>query len=464
MTSEPSTPGALRGHRVLVGPNDVAGFASRIAAALAGNGADVLFFNANDHPFNPHVAENPRLKRLFWAAITLASRWKKKGGVSMVAGSVLARMVKLAAFLKTCLWAKTVVMVGGKGFFVGGVEYALLRALGKRVIHVFVGTASRPRYLSGYAKGAIKDGKVHQKEIKRLARRTARQAARVRGISRHASLVVENPLCGHFHEKPFVNFFKLGVPLDVDALLAKPRITDHTPPRAPGKVRVLHCPSRPEIKGSVRIREVVEKLIAEGLPLELRFVTGVPHGQVLHEITQADFVVDQLYSDVPLAGFAAEASAFGKAAVVGGYGWDLFPGFMAPGEMPPTVWVHPDRLEEALRNLALDAVARDAAGADARTFLRTNWSETAFAERFARLVVGEVPDDWWFRPESVRYAHGLGMEETEARRLIGALIERSGPSALAVDHLPGLDERLTAFAKGDSGDYRTVEPAASRLR
>lgn len=441
-----NTQNALAGRRILVGPNEIAGVTSRIAVALARNGARVRFFAGHVHPFDPHVSESANLRRLFGRWIATASRWRGGSRIALPAAMVLATCAKALAFVHTCAWAQAVVMIGGKGFFAGGWEYAFFRLLGKRVIHVFVGTASRPRYLSGYANDVVRDGVVNEKKLKRLARRTKRQASRVRSISRHASVVVENPLCGHFQTRPFVNWFKLGVPLDVDELTQRPRITTNTPPRAPGKVRVLHCPSRPEVKGSARIQAAVETLITEGLPLEYRQVTGVPHGQVLHEIVEADFVVDQLYSDTPLAGFAAEASAFGKAAVVGGYGWNLFAGFLPPAEMPPTALCHPDALEDCLRSLVADPARREEIGANAREFLQTQWSETAFAARFARIVQGDIPSDSLVRPEHVRHLHGAGIEETQVKQLIAAMVSRIGPASLQLDHLPKLRDALTAFS------------------
>lgn len=453
---------SLAGRRILVGPNEIAGFTSRIAVALARGGAEVRFFNGRDHPFNPHVADTANLRRIFRRAIGVASRWQTRGGLPALAGVLLAGMVKLVAFAQACVWAQTFVMVGGKGFFGGGLEYAILRLLGRRVIHVFVGTASRPRYLSGYAKGVVKDGVINAKGLRQLARRTRRQARRIRGISRHASVVIENPLCGHFYEKPFVNFFKLGAPLDVAALVAHPRLTDATPPRPAGEVRVLHCPSRPEIKGSARIQAVMARLTQEGLPLEFRQLTGVPRAQVLHEITQCDFVVDELYSDAPLAGFAAEAAAFGKAAVVGGYGWELFRDFLRAEEIPPTATCHPDDLERVVRALALDAARREELGDQARQFLQQQWTETRFAENFTRIVAGDIPGEWWFPPEQVSYLHGMGLDENEARQLVGALAQRHGPTALQVDHLPRLREKLIAFAAGQPAAYGGDSPSNPR--
>jgi hypothetical protein len=197
----------------------------------------------------------------------------------------------------------------------------------------------------------------------------------------------------------------------------------------------------------------MEKLIREGLPLEFRQLTGVPRAQVLHEITQCDFVVDELYSDAPLAGFAAEASAFGKTAVVGGYGWSLFGEFLEMEEIPPTETCHPDDLEQVVRTLLHDAALRQQRGAQARDFLRQRWTEARFADAFTRIVAGDIPNDWWYRPDQVSYLHGMGLSELEARQLIGALVQHYGAEGLRVDHSPRLREQLLAFAAGQPAAY-----------
>ena len=54
----------------------------------------------------------------------------------------------------------------------------------------------------------------------------------------------------------------------------------------------------------------------EGLPLEYVEIVGQPNDIVLAEIARSAFVIDQLYSDTPMAGFAAEAARLGKPAIV----------------------------------------------------------------------------------------------------------------------------------------------------
>lgn len=443
----------LKGYRILAGPSDIAGFTSRMAQAAAGAGANVLFFNANVHKFNPDVVESKNLRRLLWQVVQLSTLLKKKGVLGRAAGTTVSFIARVIAFQIACTWADTVIMVGGKGLIASSYEYAFLRFLGKQVIHIFVGTASRPRYLSGYTKEGLAKSNCRRKSIQKLAQRTARQAARVKGISRNASIVVENPLCGHFHEKRFINFFKLGVPLNVDTLLTSTRISSQTPPRNSNKIRILHCPSRPEIKGSTKICEVVNSLIDEGLPIDLRLISNISHEQVLYEISQADIVIDQLYSDSPLAGIAAEAAAFGKVVLVGGYGWSLFPEFLTKQEIPPTVTTHPEKLKATLRSLAINAEIRDQLGIEAQQFLRNTWSDSQFARNFSRLVAGQQPESWWFQPERVRYLHGLGMEECECRAIIKDLIAQTGAQGLRIDHLPTLKQMFVEFAEGKPCDY-----------
>jgi hypothetical protein len=442
----------LTGKRFLVGPVDIAGFGSRIAGGLADGGASVLLFNAQSHVFNPPCTGVLRSQRLFAGPVAIASRLGQKGIFGKIAGAILTSCVKVLAFSVACTWADVCVFIGGKGILTHSAEYVFLKLLGKRVIHIFVGTASRPRYMSGYATDTMMNGSADEKRLRRLVRRTRRQARRVRGIARRASIVVENPLCGQFHERPFINYFKIGIPLSIEQLEQNSESSRESPRNPNEKLIVLHCPSQPEMKGSSRIRSAVDELVSEGLRIEFRQLSGIPHSQVLREITRSDFVVDQLFSDTQMAGFAAEASALGKAAIVGGYGWNLINRDLESSEIPPTSVCHPDDVGIMIRKLA-DAEARSRSGDAARRFLAGQWSGAAFASRFARLVSGEIPPQWWIKPDQVRYMHGCGIEESEVRRIIGAMVDRFGPGALQVEHNPALRDLMITFASGEKAPY-----------
>ena len=160
----------LAGKRIFVGPVDIAGSGSRIANALAEGGANVLFYNGQDHLFNPQLIEVPRLHRLFRGGIATAARLRKMGISGKIAGAILANCIKVSAFVVACSWADVCVFIGGQGILTHSAEYVLLRLLGKRVIHMFVGTASRPRYMSGYARDVFLDGSIDKRRLQNLVR------------------------------------------------------------------------------------------------------------------------------------------------------------------------------------------------------------------------------------------------------------------------------------------------------
>ena len=80
-------------------------------------------------------------------------------------------------------------------------------------------------------------------------------------------------------------------------------------------------------------------------------VTGRPNREVLAAIAASDFVIDQVYSDSPLAGFAAEAAALGRPAIVGGYAWDDLRRVTPAEVMPPSHVCRPEDLADAIRRL-----------------------------------------------------------------------------------------------------------------
>lgn len=73
---------------------------------------------------------------------------------------------------------------------------------------------------------------------------------------------------------------------------------------------VLHAPSDPVIKGTETIRRALDA-VAAGRPLRPRIVTDLPHDELLHQIAEADVVIDQLNSESSSI-FGLEGMALGK--------------------------------------------------------------------------------------------------------------------------------------------------------
>jgi hypothetical protein len=214
------------------------------------------------------------------------------------------------------------------------------------------------------------------------------------------------------------------------------------PSRSGGAVRVLHAPSHAAAKGTDRIRAEVAGLAAEGAAIEYTELAGVPHADVLDALDRADVVVDQLYSDVAMAAFAAEAASQGVPAVVGSYAVAELRAAAEP--LPPTVLCRPDEFAATLARLIDDADERRRHGDAARAFVLERLSPQAVARRFVEAV--EDPAAATFDPAGLRYCHGACLSEDRARSIVRAVVEAGGKQALCVGDKPGLERALIAFA------------------
>jgi hypothetical protein len=328
--------------------------------------------------------------------------------------------------------------------FFGLRELPWLRRLGKRIVFVFHGSDARPAYIDGaWGRGDVLDA-AWAAEVARLA---ARQRREIATIERHAHLVIAHPPMGQFFTRPFVPFLKVGIPVQAHRGPAGPsRAGD-------GVVRLVHSPSDPEAKGTAAIRAAVEEVRRRGVALDYVELTGRPHADVLSAIAASDIVLDQLYGDTPLAGFAAEAARQGKPALVAGYARDVWHlGLDAP-ERPPGVLCHPDEFVDVLEAFARDAARRASVGAAVRHFVEERWLPSAVAGRVLRLAATGT-EGWTVDPRAVIYCEGAGAPVEVVRERVRRLVDAQGRGALQLADKPGLEEAMLAFARGGVGAGR----------
>ena len=269
-----------------------------------------------------------------------------------------------------------------------------------------------------------------------------RQKARIRRIERYADAIVSQPAFSHFFERPVIDFFKVGVPW------TEARVTG-VEGHGAGEIRILHSPSDPEVKGSAPIRATVDALARRGRPLNFVELRGVPNDAVQSEIARADFVIDQLYSDAPMVGFATEAAAAGVPAIVGGYAWPMLRQLYKGDDMPPVDQCHPDELSTAIERLAGDPEYRVALGRRARQFVETRWAPRQIADRYVSMLSGTIDPTWLFDPRSLRYVHGVGLAEKRSREIVAAVLQVGGRPALQLADKPELEQAFVNFAASD---------------
>jgi hypothetical protein len=81
-------------------------------------------------------------------------------------------------------------------------------------------------------------------------------------------------------------------------------------PKTTGRIRVVHAPSDPTIKGSRYIIEAIETL-QQDFEIDFELVQGLPHEKALAVYGRADLIIDQVLAGW-YGGLAVEAMAMGK--------------------------------------------------------------------------------------------------------------------------------------------------------
>jgi glycosyltransferase involved in cell wall biosynthesis len=147
------------------------------------------------------------------------------------------------------------------------------------------------------------------------------------------------------------------MPGPIDLTRWRPAPPRATPPSAADPLRIVHAPTDREIKGTRYLLAAVERLKAEGAPVTLQVLEGVPAADVPAFVGAGDIVVDQLMIGA-YGTFSVEAMAAGRP-VICRIREDLRPHY-APDL--PIVSADPATIYDALAALIADPARRAALG------------------------------------------------------------------------------------------------------
>lgn len=429
----------MSGVRVFIGPIEVAGIAHGLAKGFSELGVSAEVVLSFSHTF----------KYGGGGASRVAAIWQRIG--SMRANTSRQRLLTKGFWvLVHQMWSWLVLVSSLPRFdayiFLFGntitnsrLELWLLKLLRKRLIFVYVGSDARPPFIDGVW---FPPGGAEEPDAAKARAMAKRFKQKLRLHERYADFLVNSPSTAQYHEKKFINWFVMGLP----KAPAGHSTPNTVPPSPSGGVRILHSPSNPAVKGSAVIAAVVEKLRARGHAIELVKIEGASNEVVLRELARCDFVIDQLYSDTPMAAFATEAAHYGKPAVVGGYFAEEIADALRPECIPPSLFVTPETLEAAVERLVVDKDFREALGRRAREHMDSRWTAAKVAGRYLELIHGRAETAWWCDPQDVVYVRGFGMPQAHAARMVKAMIERYGMSSLQVSDKPRLEQAFAELA------------------
>ena len=430
-------------HRVFIGLTETAGYLGGLRQGFESLGVPTLYFDGSAHPFG--YARPDVLGRMGRVVDRLGARrdaepriiphtfWKVAASLGRVARAVL----KLGLLLRALLSCDAFIFAGGETFF-RRLDPVLLRALRKRVVVVFLGSDHRPPYLNGRWVRSMpeRDLQSRLKEIQFVR-------DRVRAAEQFADAIVASGASAQFHVRPFVQFIAVGLP----GTLPPTAVGDPSRRLFAGSgVRVLHSPSDPISKGTDLIRAAVSAVGALGYAIDYVELVRRPHADVLAALRECDLVVDEVYSDAPMAMFSAEAAFFGKPALVTGYYADTASSELRADVIPPSLFRLPDELNDGLHRLVTDEGYRLDLGRRAGAYVRTEWDPARVAQRYLRIIERDVPADWMVDPLACRYLHGWGMPDGLRRQALRTIVSEAGPEALCLADRPDLERLLVEAA------------------
>ena len=428
---------------------EIGGYYSSLKRGFDEIGVESSLVTIVDHPFKYGGVETSN--RLI--------RWMKRAGAKSAATPTSMLPLKLwRAFLFRLLffaffiWAllkHDAFIFGQMSSFYNHRELPILKLFGKKIVHVCHGGDTRPPYVCGAFVSAHEDWSIEKWiEFTRQRKKT------IKTIERYADVFISDLPFAQLAEKPCASFIRVGIPLRPNNIPLRTDVADH--PAAAAVPRIIHCPSDLFVKGTDRIRAAINSLQAKGYQLEYVEISGQPNQVVLEEITKSDFVIDQLYSDSPMAGLPTEAAFLGKPSVVGSYAPDMIRDALGSEATPPSLFCHVDEIEKAIETLLLDKEFRVELGERARCYVENNWTPAKVAERFLRIIEGTAPDSWFFDPRACRHVHGGGLPEERARQMIRNIIEGGGREALQLSDKPELEALFVEFAYSSTEEIEFV--------
>lgn len=431
---------ATKSPRIFIGLRELSGYYHHLKRGFDHLGIESVFVNLSGHPYRYGTDNNPKIISIINKIFqTIGERFFSNLAMRLLWLGLFQNIIGFFLFFWAVCHFDVFIFASNSTFFYF-LDLPILKMLNKKIIYVFHGSESRPVYLNGYV--------LHDTSTKTIL--TGIILARIQKIiisvvDRYADYSINIPPQAHFHTRPFISWLCIGVPHDI---APSETFSDRTMNANPNEqtVRILHAPSKPEPKGTDVIRRVIQSLKNKGLMIDYIEIMGKPNKEVLKELQQCDFVIDEIYSDTPMAVLATEAAFAGKPAVVGSYYYDIIAKDLKSSYIPPSAFCHPDRLKETVEKMIRDAKWRTSLGKRAKEFVYTHWTAAKVAEHYLMLIAGDFPAEWLYDPQSIHYLHGCGLPEHKARAMIKRFVEVGGKGSLCLSDKPELEEQLIKFA------------------
>jgi hypothetical protein len=398
--------------RIGILPVETAGYVQGLETGLKSLGLHVRAISIDVHPAKyTQITRNPMWAR-WLSTVSEAMKSKHRTFFPILYLSSLGLRLWGAAWV--VLKFDYLILNNGRSLLPIHADLLLYRLTGKKIIAMMGhGSEIRPACLDSLGSSELFTRDL-QRSIYKKCRSRRRYARRVEAL---AQIVISTPTLSHYLRKRFVNGHILGIPVSdpVESITNKSGVKkDISKP----KIKVVHVPSEPILKGTGRITEICSRLVSDGL-IEFETKSRVSHVETLELLAGADILVDQLYSDVYMPVLATEAAFLGKPAIVAGYAWAYLNETSSKNSKPPVINISPENLEECLRSIVDNPAQIWEIGQAAKSYVIDNRNPITVANKYVQLL---SQNEEYIRQVSVnpgapKYSWGCGSSKDAIRAL-----------------------------------------------
>ncbi|MDB0011060.1 hypothetical protein N9D78_01625 [Flavobacteriales bacterium] len=387
----------MKNPRVFIGLREVAGYFSNLKKGFEEIGVNCAFLNLGGNPFNYDLGKNPKwVTALNLVGEKVGTKFSKSFILRAIWLLIFQNIFGFFAFF-IAIFRYDVFIFGSHSTFFFFIDYLILKLMRKKIICVYLGSDTRPIFLNGYAF----TGKGNARIIRIITRL---QKSIIKFSERLSDITINYPPTAQFHNKEFVSWFHIGIPSEFPKFKKK-EIGNK-------KIRIIHCPSKAQPKGSKIFKKIIEEL---ELKYEIDYIeaSGVPHKEVIKLISSADLALDEVYSDSPMAVFATECASQRVPVVVGSYYGNEIELDHPKNILPPSAFVQPKDLKSNIEELILEKDKRKKLGDAAYGFVKKNWSKAEVAKRYIKLINNDYPSEWNYNPLRIKYLYGTGLSKEQ---------------------------------------------------
>ena len=150
----------------------------------------------------------------------------------------------------------------------------------------------------------------------------------------------------------------------------------------------------------------------------------------MKQLQECDFLIDELYSDTPMATLAEEAAFYGKPSVVAGYFAEKYVNYYEKDLIPPSLYVTPENIKQAIRKMIEDKEFREELGKKAQLFVKKNCTSQVVAEKISRVIAGDIPETWIMNPGGIDNLYGYGLSRESIKEIVSEIVKIGGKKKL----------------------------------